>query len=400
MPTDSNHTPFATLLLASSWAAPTAHRAGDWTSAVRLVAVERLRPHPLATRVPAMAGAERVLLCEDVARRGIQTPLEATRDDVVLDGRHRLGVARELGLRVVPVRYVAPDDEAGHILRAALGRRHLSASQKAALVVLLEEYQVARVQGRSRQRANLRQHTEVATLPPRGTRSREVAATRADVSPRTVQDAAFVNDHDPALFEQVLAGRIPAHRAAAQVRRARRHAAIPPAPPLPSGPFQVILADPPWQMGSPDSPFAPENHYPTMSLQELAALAVPAADDAVLCLWAVNMLLPEAQWLMGEWGFTYRANLVWVKPSIGPGVWARQRHELVLVGTRGSARPPEPEDRPDSVIEAPRGRHSQKPEALYERIERAYPHATKCELFARGVPRAGWVAWGNEVEAA
>jgi N6-adenosine-specific RNA methylase IME4 len=215
-----------------------------------------------------------------------------------------------------------------------------------------------------------------------------------------VQDAACVREADPALFEEVLAGRIPANKAAARVRRARRHAEIPAAPPLPTGPFDLILADPPWQMGSPDSPSAPENHYPTMSLEELAGLAVPAAGDAVLYLWAVNMLLPEAMWLMGEWGFAYRANLVWVKDWIGQGVWARQRHELVLVGTRGSARPPEPTDRPDSVIEAPRGRHSQKPDALYERIERAYPYATKCELFARGVPRSGWVAWGNEVEAA
>ena len=372
----------------------------DWTSDVCLVAVERLRAHPLAARLPAMTDAERATLREDIARRGIQAPLEVTAEGIILDGHHRLGVARELGVQEVPVRYVAPDDEAEHILCAALARRNLTASQKAALAVECADYQGAREQGRARRRANLRPVPDVATLPHRGERAREAAAGRAGVSPRTVQDAACVRDADPALFEEVLAGRIPANRAAARVRRARRYAEIPPAPPLPTGPFDLILADPPWQMGSPDSPFAPENHYPTMSLTELAGLPVPADDDAILYLWAVNMLLPEAFWLMGEWGFTYRANLAWVKNWIGPGMWARQRHELVLVGTRGSVRPPEPEDRPDSVMEAPRARHSEKPPCLYEIIERAYPHATKCELFARGVPHPGWVAWGNEVIAA
>jgi N6-adenosine-specific RNA methylase IME4 len=37
---------------------------------------------------------------------------------------------------------------------------------------------------------------------------------------------------------------------------------------------------------------------------------------------------------------------------------------------------------------------------VYELIERAYPLASKLELFARGVTRSGWTFWGNEVEAA
>ena len=107
----------------------------------------------------------------------------------------------------------------------------------------------------------------MATLPPRGERTRDAAARIANVSPRVVQDAATVRDHNRALFERVRAGEIPAHKAARQVRRERRHAEIPAAPPLPEGPFQVILADPPWQMGSPDSASAPENHYPYVQLK-------------------------------------------------------------------------------------------------------------------------------------
>jgi N6-adenosine-specific RNA methylase IME4 len=62
--------------------------------------------------------------------------------------------------------------------------------------------------------------------------------------------------------------------------------------------------------------------------------------------------------------------------------------------------PPEPDQRPDSVLEAARGRHSQKPVQAYELIEHAYPHLSKLELFARGTPRPGWAAWGNQLDPA
>jgi N6-adenosine-specific RNA methylase IME4 len=108
-------------------------------------------------------------------------------------------------------------------------------------------------------------------------------------------------------------------------------------------------------------------------------------------------LLPKGFEVLEAWGFEYRTELVWVKPSIGTGSWTRNRHEDLLFATRGKQRAPEPELRPDSVIEAPRRRHSQKPVETYERIETAYPEASKVELFARGKPRPGWIAWGNEV---
>jgi len=371
----------------------------QWGADVTLTPVEDLTAHTLSTRIPTMTDTERALLRTDVARRGIQTPLEVTPGGVVLDGCHRLFVARDLGITEVPVRTLTPEDEAAHILRAALTRRNLSASQKAALAVECEEYQRAHEAASERRRAALRQFAPVrATLPEREQgRSRTAAAQLAGVSERLIQDAECVREADPELFAEVRTGRIPAARAARRIRRTRRHAEITPAPAMPEGPFGVILADPPWQMGAAETGSCPENHYPTMSLAEIEALQIPAAEDAVLYLWAVNSLLPEAFGVMTAWGFTYRANLCWVKPSIGPGNWARQRHELVLFGTRGGIGTPREEDRPDSVIEAPRGRHSEKPDELYARIERAYPHLSKCELFARGIPRAGWMAWGNEV---
>src|SRR5207244_1452002 len=98
-----------------------------------------------------------------------------------------------------------------------------------------------------RQRANLTNQTvEEAMLPPRG-KTRDQAAAWAGVSPRTVQDAQTVQNADPALFEQIRQGRIPADKAARRVRQRQRDAELPPPAPMPEGPFDLVFADPPWQ---------------------------------------------------------------------------------------------------------------------------------------------------------
>jgi N6-adenosine-specific RNA methylase IME4 len=359
-------------------------------------ALEKLRLHPRSDLVPELGGREYEALLADVRERGMLVPLEVTKKGVVLDGRGRLGVARELGLTEVPIRVVSTEDEVRYLVLAAVIRRALSSSQKAAIVVELEEYEQARLEANKRRLANLKGQTEVATLPPRG-RTRDLGAKRAGVCPRTVQDARTVREGNPVLFAAVKAGEIPAHRAAQVVRRERLLAELPAAPPLPEGPYELIYADPPWQLGNPEADYAPENYYPTLAFEEIKALAVPSAADACLFLWAVNSQLRQALDVVEAWGFALKTHFCWVKPAIGLGVWARNRHELLLFGVRGNFSPAQPKDRCDSVIEAPRGRHSEKPVRAYEWIERMYPSASKLELFARGKVRPGWAAWGNEV---
>jgi len=355
-----------------------------------------LRPHQ-HTELPPLSTLARAALEADIGKRGIVEPLEITRQGVVLNGRERLAAAQQLGEEQVPVRIVEPVDELEHIILAALQRRHLSASQRAALALELDRYRELKAAAEQRRRQNLRQHAEEAGSPPRG-KTRDHVAAWAGVSARTVQDAATVQEHDPDLFEQVKAGRLAADLAARRVRRGLRDHNLPPAPPLPEGPFELIYADPPWQLGNPDGVNAPENHYPTMPLRDIKQLQPPASEHAVLFLWAVNCLLPEALQVLEAWGFSYKTNLVWVKPAIGLGVWARNRHELLLFATRGQIDVPEPKQRPDSVIQAERGRHSQKPERAHQLIETAYPHLSKLELFARGTPRPSWQAWGNQTD--
>lgn len=133
-----------------------------------------------------------------------------------------------------------------------------------------------------------------------------------------------------------------------------------------------------------------------MTLDEIKALKVPAADSAVLFMWGTVPMAMQAHEVMAAWGFTYKSQIVWVKPRPGTGYWVRNRHEVLLIGTRGNIPAPAPGDQPPSVIEAPLGRHSEKPAIFYEIIEKMFPTLPKVELFARK-KRKDWTVWGNEV---
>lgn len=114
-------------------------------------------------------------------------------------------------------------------------------------------------------------------------------------------------------------------------------------------------------------------------------------------LWVTSPKLEEGLIVLNAWGFEYKTSMVWVKDKIGMGYYVRGRHEFLLIGTKGNPLKPEPENRFDSVIAAPRTEHSKKPSEVYERIEKMYPNGKYLELFARN-ERKNWKSWGNEVK--
>lgn len=199
---------------------------------------------------------------------------------------------------------------------------------------------------------------------------------------------------------------------------------------LPEQKFPIILADVPrrFNVRSRETGLdrAPENHYPTMTFRELIDLNVAqcAADDCLLVFWSTAASLQDDLDIMAEWGFVvtrprdangklirdtdgnaaslpdrtgYRSMQVWNKDKMGLGYWFRDRHEFVLLGTRGKFLSPLPGTQDESCYQAPRGAHSEKPDRVYEWIERIWPSLPKLELFARAdEARPGWATWGYE----
>ena len=165
---------------------------------------------------------------------------------------------------------------------------------------------------------------------------------------------------------------------------------------FPEGEFDVIYADPPWSYDHDDNPRGGvAKHYDTMDIEDIKALDVPAADDAVLYMWGTVTHVPEAVDVIRAWGFEHKTQAVWDKQHFGSGWWFRGQHELLYVATRGDVSPPPEHARRSSVFRAPRGEHSAKPEVVRTHIERAHPDARKLEMFARD-GKVGWDLWGDE----
>lgn len=159
--------------------------------------------------------------------------------------------------------------------------------------------------------------------------------------------------------------------------------------------FGTVYADPPWRYGNQATRAATDNHYPTMGVEEIAALPVAelAAPASHLHLWATVGFLPEALDVLRAWGFDYRSQFIWEKPQMGLGNYWRLSHEILLLGVRGGCRFRDKGLRSCATI--PRGRHSAKPEQVRAMIERASP-GPRLELFGR-LPAPGWTVWGNEI---
>jgi N6-adenosine-specific RNA methylase IME4 len=137
---------------------------------------------------------------------------------------------------------------------------------------------------------------------------------------------------------------------------------------------------------------AADNHYATGPLERIKALDVSSimAPNSVLFLWATVPMLAQALEVLTSWRFLYKSNFVWHKNRAGTGYWSRNKHEHLLIGTRGRVPAPAPGTQWPSAIEAPVGRHSEKPAVLYELIESYYPTLPKIKLFARGEARKAW----------
>lgn len=170
---------------------------------------------------------------------------------------------------------------------------------------------------------------------------------------------------------------------------------------LPNKRYGVIYADPEWrfEVYSRETGMdrAADNHYPTSSVEEICSRPVAdiAADDCVLFLWATVPMLPDALRVMDAWDFQYKSHCIWAKDRIGTGYWFRNQHELLLIGTRGNVPAPAMGTQIASLVDAPVGRHSEKPVEFYELIEGYFPNLPKIELNARAA-RPGWDAWGYE----
>lgn len=167
---------------------------------------------------------------------------------------------------------------------------------------------------------------------------------------------------------------------------------------------RVLVVDPPWLFGDPlpGKNRGASKNYACLTVEQLCAFELPPTEpDAFLFLWRVSSQVEEAYRVLRAWGWVPKTEIVWKKKTVrgmrhfGMGRIVRAEHETCIVATRG--RPQRKVANIRSVIEAPVGAHSAKPEAFYDLVEALAP-GPYFDVFARR-KRPGWTCVGDEAPA-
>ncbi len=402
----------------------------------------RPKHHPLANLFPMLAEERRESFRNSLADK--QNHPIVLHKGMILDGRNRERELVELGKPVAYLVFVGTDRQALDFVKAEnLERRDLTESQRAMIAAKIATLQLGDNQHTAQQPAqiyapslDLGDATAAAAEAP-STVSQTDAADMMNVSRRSVQHAAVVMDKGaPELQAAVQEGKVAISTAAdiakgaplavqtqiaamtekdilSQAKRIRKEqndkrrgerveklrAQSAGNTPLSTvQKFPVIYMDPPTKFAAGDSDRSTENHYPTMTEEELAALPVSdlALDDAVLFIWTTVPWLRKTIRLLEGWGFEYVSEFVWDKQTLGLGFWNRNVHETLLVATRGKMPAPDPAVLERSLYSEARRDHSAKPAKFREIISVYYPDLPKVELFPRGSLPESWHGWGNE----
>lgn len=145
--------------------------------------------HPVARIFPPMEEDALIALAEDIQKNGQHHPI-ALKDGMVIDGVNRLKACELLGVEPRFTEWNEQGDLAAWVMGQNLHRRHLEASQRAAVAAEMVEYE----------KKNGKKSREKG-------KAVEKAAKAMNVSPGYVNEAVKLKDEAPEEFEKVKEGK-------------------------------------------------------------------------------------------------------------------------------------------------------------------------------------------------
>ena len=354
--------------------------------------------------VPRVTQEDYTKLKESIQENGLWYPIVVNRSGVLLDGHHRYHVCQDLGIKPS---YVVKDFENElyeklFVINANLKRRQLERYMRGKLT-LVKKPIIEEIVRRS-QLSGLKQNqknnnsTVAQEFVQRYGRSgtNKELAKEAEMSHETLRKIEILQESaTQELQEKLEKNEVSVDYAFKSIKGPRTIRIFHHCQPenlilylqIPHGIMISILGD------------HPDEHYATMTNQQIESLQVPSAENAILFLWATAPKIKEALDVMKSWGFKYKTNAVWIKQHF----WNRLLFQGSALksyefGEKGEMPVPEEHNRPSSVIQADRTQHSVKPPVVYLLIEKMYPNRKYLELFARSQFNQNWTVWGNEVQ--
>lgn len=355
--------------------------------------MQELKAHEYANLFPMMTDDELAALVDDMRRNGFDqsAPITTLRGKI-LDGRNRYKAAQLASVKPDFIEYDG-DDPLGFVIRHNLKRRHMNESQRAVVA--------SRLANMTRN-DTLKQNTDVS-IDTSEKISMERAAEMMNVGRATVARVKAVEKSAPELIEKIERGEMTAAKAVTESKRKEVKANLESIEAqevkAAQGVYDVIVIDPPWDMQKIEREVAPNQvafEYPTMSLDEISSIEIPAADDCHVFLWTTQKYLPAAFGILSAWGVKYVCTFNWHKAGGFQVVGLPQyNNEFVLYGRKGTPQFIDTKNFKTS-FEGKRGAHSEKPEEFYETLRRVTA-GRRLDMFNRRKIE-GFDGWGNEAK--
>jgi len=355
--------------------------------------------------IPPLTDEELRLLEESINQEGCRDPLVVWKETgILLDGHNRYRICQSIGAEFNTIELSFSDRSAAKLwmVKNQLGRRNLTIVQRCDLVVHVKPIIEAKAKEQQGSRTDICQNSDKCFEP---VDTKKEMAKLAEVSHDTwARYESVMEKADDATKQALRDDKTSINAAYTELKRAekkeefaknieKQRENIKAGLAMPTGKYDVIVVDPPWPYGTEYDPEGRRaaNPYPEMSLDEIANIKLPAADNCILFLWTTHKFMRHSFNLLDAWGFRDVSIITWVKDRMGLGQWLRSQSEFCIMAVKG--KPIVDLKNQTTVVNGPLQKHSQKPDEFYDLVD-SLCIGQKLDYFARET-RQGWAVFGS-----
>lgn len=337
-------------------------------------------------------------LAKSINELGLINPVTVDENGNLIAGMRRIEAVKKLGWKDIDVRVINIDKTVRGEYAENVFRDEFRPSELYAISQVLWPKVEAEARERQAHGQTAPGKTLVESFHKRSDTTRDQVASLVGTSGRNLEKVKKVveSGDEKLLKEMDDSGKV--DRAYNKLRKKEQEKTlvkkeIEPA----SGEYDVIVIDPPWPMKKIERDVRPNQYgfdYKEMSISEITGLKIPAAKNAHIFLWTTQKYLPIGFQILNGWNVRYVCTFTWHKPGGFQPVGLPQYNcEFVLYGRMGTPEFYSTKAFP-VCFDAPRGRHSEKPDEFYSMIKNA-THGKRLNMFARK-ERDGFDSWGDE----
>jgi hypothetical protein len=293
---------------------------------------------------------ERKSLKESIQQEGIREPLIVwDEQSILLDGHNRLAVAKELSLpyRTERKSFASREDAEKWIIRNQLGRRNLTKDRYNYFIGKL--YLAAKGTGQQLQVAeqlaeefgkasvSVRHDADFASgvdklAAIRGKIEKDkVLSGKGELNKGDVEKIGKTKNlvHAKKLIEHIEKKKVSVRTQKAQAKASVEKLTVK---------YEAIFAFPDYNA---ENMVVWQNKKP------------PLAENAYLFLLSEDEDIYENLRLMAHWGFKYEGSYIMAHNNVFASVWAKIKHQQLLIGARGTVTGPAKGKEPESIIRTP-----------------------------------------------